>query len=184
MIPTDILKQEHRALERMLNVLESALQKAEKGEQVSSQVFSDIIEFIKMFGDKCHHGKEEDLLFPAMETKGFSKEMGPVAVMLSEHTQGRQLVAAMTKAADRYSESDQSALADLAFSGRNFMNLLRQHIQKEDNILFVMADQHFNEVEQNELLVKFQKVEKENEACSLKSKFISTLESLEKEFIP
>jgi len=183
MIPTDILKEEHRALERMLNVFEAALKKSENGEKVQPQVYFDIIEFIKKFGDKCHHGKEEDLLFPAMEIKGFSKQMGPVAVMLYEHTQGRNLVAVMTSAAERYATGDASALKDLALAGRNFIGLLRQHIQKEDNILFVMADQHFNEVEQNELLAKFQKVEQENEACASKSKFISTLESLEKEFI-
>jgi hemerythrin-like domain-containing protein len=183
MIPTDILKQEHRALERMLNVLEAALKKSENGEQIQPQVYFDIIEFIKKFGDKCHHGKEEDLLFPAMETKGFSKQMGPVAVMLYEHMQGRNLVAAMAKAVERYAENDSSALKDLSANGRNFMELLRQHIQKEDNILFVMADQHLNEIEQNELLAKFQKVEQENEVCALKTKLISTLERLEKEFI-
>ncbi len=183
MIPTDILKQEHRALERMLDVLEAALKKSENGEQVQPQVYFDIIEFIKKFGDKCHHGKEEDLLFPAMETKGFSKQMGPVAVMLYEHTQGRNLVDAMTGAAERFAEGDTYALKDLAAAGRNFAGLLRQHIQKEDNILFVMADQHLNEDEQSELLTKFQKVEQENEACASKSKFISTLVRLEKEFI-
>lgn len=83
MKPTDILKQEHRAIERMLTVLETTVQRMKQGENASPQIIRDALSFIQQFADRCHHGKEETILFTAMEQKGFSRDFGPLAVMLS-----------------------------------------------------------------------------------------------------
>ncbi len=183
MKPTEILKQEHRTIERMLNILENAVGQLEKGEKVSPEIFNNAVNFIKNFADRCHHGKEEEILFPAMEAKGFSKQMGPVAVMLYEHDLGRKHIQAMTEALTKYNGGDSSSEKILINNARSFISLLRQHIQKEDNILFVMADQHFSEIEQEQLLQKFEEVELKIDACVQKKHHISTLESLEKEFL-
>ncbi len=177
-----MLKAEHRAIERMLTVMEHAAANAEQGNDVKPEVFDDALKFIQTFADGCHHRKEEALLFPAMEQKGFPHDAGPIAVMLHEHDMGRSLVAKMKESLKKYRNKEANAAGDLAEYSRSFGELLRAHIAKEDNVLFVMADQHFSEEEQSKLLMRFEQVELEGEACKTKTEMISVLEKLEQQF--
>ncbi|HLA68365.1 MAG TPA: hemerythrin domain-containing protein [Bacteroidota bacterium] len=179
MKPTDILKEEHRAIERLLNVLDRAAGKLERGEAVSPDLLEKSILFIQKFADGCHHQKEETLLFPAMEEKGFPRSVGPLGVMLHEHEMGRSLVSSMKRALGGFRNGSVEAGRDLAESARMFSGLLRDHIAKEDNVLFVMADQHFTENEQTRLLHRFRQVETDGAACSTKSDLLLMLEKLE-----
>jgi len=90
---TDELRKEHDGIELMLRVLQSVAGKFKSGESVNTEHLDGILEFLTIFVDKCHHGKEEKLLFPALEVEGVAREGGPIGVMLSEHEQGRKLVA-------------------------------------------------------------------------------------------
>jgi hemerythrin-like domain-containing protein len=97
------------------------------------------VEFIRKFADQCHHGKEEDILFAEMVKSGFSKSSGPLAVMFHEHEQGRAYVRELDRLARQrgpLSGADAKALTKAAFG---YTALLRQHIRKEDDILYPMA---------------------------------------------
>lgn len=83
MKPTEQLKEEHKAIKLMLKVLEAMCRRLENKENIPKEHFEKVLEFIKVFADKCHHGKEEDLLFPAMEKAGIPREGGPLNVMLT-----------------------------------------------------------------------------------------------------
>ncbi len=181
MKPTDILKEEHRAIERMLTVLETTVQRMESGDNISPQIIRDAISFIQQFADRCHHGKEETILFSAMEQKGFSREFGPLAVMLSEHDQGRSYVRGMLDALEEHESKKSEAMPRLAHNARSFVQLLREHIMKEDNVLFVMADQQFTESEQAFLSQEFARVEVTGQACMQKSALLGLLERVEKQ---
>ena len=89
MKPTEELTKEHDAINVMLNIMDRISEKLENGEHVDAEHLEQILEFLRVFADKCHHGKEEDLLFPAMIDAGIPKEGGPIAVMLREHEIGR-----------------------------------------------------------------------------------------------
>jgi hemerythrin-like domain-containing protein len=95
-----------------------------------------LIEFFIVFVDKCHHGKEEELLFPALEAIGVQRDGGPIGVMLAEHQQGREYVQKMNEAFSQYNEGDRAAATKLAKNARAYIALLRQHIDKENNVLF------------------------------------------------
>lgn len=179
--PTDILKQEHRAIERVLTVLENIVGRMENGEAVSLHIVRDAIQFIQQFADQCHHGKEENILFTAMEQKGFSRDFGPLAVMLHEHEEGRSYVRGMLGALEAYESGRSEAIEELAFNARSFSQLLRDHIMKEDNVLFVIADQQFTEAEQSHLRQEFERVELTGQACMRKSALLDLLERIEKE---
>ncbi len=179
MKPTDILKEEHRAIERMLNILDRAAGQLEKNERVPHEVLDKAIMFIQKFADGCHHQKEESLLFPAMEQKGFPRSAGPLGVMLYEHDMGRSLVSAMKKSLEGFKNGSVESGGEFAENARMFSDLLRNHIAKEDNILFVMADSQFSETEQSQLLVRFRQVETEGAACSTKQELLSMLKELE-----
>lgn len=86
---TDILMDEHRVIERVLTSLETAAAQLEAGRPVRPGFFIQACDFVKGFADGCHHRKEEGVLFPAMIERGLPREVGPIAMMLSEHEQGR-----------------------------------------------------------------------------------------------
>lgn len=179
--PTDILKDEHRAIERMLRQLELAVQRAKQGERVLPRIFRDILYFLQQFADKHHHGKEEDLLFAAMEEKGFRRDVGPLAVMFHEHEQGRSNVRGMLQAVDRYEANDPEGLRLLASNAQAFIDLLRDHIMKEDSVLFFMADRNLSSIEQEKLLNDFSAFELSNKLHSSKSNLLQLLENVEQE---
>ncbi len=141
MIPTEILSDEHRLIVAVLDSLEEAADRLDSGNAVSPEFFLDAADFITGFADKCHHAKEEDILFVAMTARGMPQDSGPVAVMLHEHNEGRRYTAALQSAAEKMKAGDESAIADVVRNAFDFVNLLREHIMKEDNVLFPMAEQ-------------------------------------------
>ncbi len=157
--PTEILKNEHRLIERVLSALTTARQKLENGESVQKAVFEESLDFIKNFADRCHHAKEEKILFPEMEKCGIPVEGGPIGVMLAEHEEGRKYVKAMSEAMKDYdSAQSRKTLIDNA---KSYANFLSQHIPKEDTILYPMADEIIPEAEQKEIVEKFERMENE-----------------------
>lgn len=156
MKPTDQLMEEHRAIELMLSILEEASVRLEQNQAVDPNHLDQMIDFIRIFADKCHHGKEEDLLFVAMEKAGIPRDGGPIGVMLSDHTQGRNFVRDMAEAIEQLNGQQ----AKFVKNARGYVQLLREHILKEDNILYPMANQRFTDDNQKELLKQFADVEK------------------------
>lgn len=161
MNPTEELKSEHQAIKRMLQILDKMCGQIESGEQVDPAHLDTVVEFIRVFADKCHHGKEEDLLFPAMEEAGVPREGGPIGVMLIEHTQGRDYVKNMADSATAYKSGQREAAGVFAANARNYVSLLAQHIDKEDNILYPIADMHISNEKKQELHEAFARVEHE-----------------------
>ena len=102
MKPTEQLKEEHVAVKQMLKIMSKVSLKLEAGQRVDSRHLESIIDFIQVFVDKCHHGKEEGLLFPALVEAGIPKEGGPIGVMLTEHDLGRSHVKKMVSGIDGY----------------------------------------------------------------------------------
>ncbi len=178
MKPTAILIKEHDAIMVMLNILEMVRLRLDTGENVKSINLENIVEFFKVFADKCHHGKEEDLLFPALEEYGIPNEGGPIGVMLSEHVIGRDNVKGMGNSIDDYKEGKESASKDFVRYARNYIALLTEHIDKENNVLFKMADMHIPAERQQSLLLDFERAEEEKIGPGVHEKFHRLLEEL------
>lgn len=158
---TAILRKEHDAILRMLDATEEVVRLLYRGERVVPEILAGLLEFFRLFADRCHHGKEEDLLFPLLERKGLARAAGPIGVMLDEHEQGRSLVREMGAAAEAYGKGDSEAGQRWAQAGRAYATLLRQHIHKENNVLFMVAENLLSEAEQGNLAREFEKVEEE-----------------------
>jgi len=174
---TEALKEEHKAIQRMLEILDAMCKKLKKKERVPNVHLEKAIEFIKIFADRCHHGKEEDLLFPAMEKAGISKNGGPIGVMLQEHDLGREYVQGMQNALS-------NGQWDLFIeSAQGYIELLEAHIEKEDYILYMMADMALSEETQKELLTQFEKIEQERIGVGKHEALHQTLHELEKIYL-
>jgi len=179
--PTSILKEEHRVIERMLTILNVACEKLERGEEVSLDVFKKAIDFIRVFADSCHHGKEEETLFPIVEQRGLPREGGPTGVMRMEHERGRNFVKALAEAVERYEQGDEDAKAAIIENARGYTQLLAQHIPKEDDILYPLADKVLSHQDQKELLERFEKIERERIGEGKHVEYIRLVEKLEQQ---
>lgn len=137
--PTRVLRDEHEWILKVAGALDGLLDSGP--EPCDFDRVASCIRFIRLFADACHHGKEEDLLFPELVGQGMSRESGPIAVMLHEHRLGREYVAAMAGALEGAREGDEGQRAQLVDAGRSYIDLIQAHIDKEDHVLFHMADQ-------------------------------------------
>ena len=138
--PIEMLKDEHRVIERALCALDGISGRLETGGEVPPKALEELTDFVSMFADRFHHAKEEAHLFPALEQHGVPREGGPIGVMLNEHEAGREMAAALRLASEAYGKGDPNARESFAETGRLFSELLRSHIQKEDHVLFMIAN--------------------------------------------
>ena len=176
---TDILSQEHRVIERVFAALQSAAQKVESGGEIAPEFFIDAADFIRGFADGCHHHKEEGVLFKIMADKGLPVQGGPIGVMLREHELGRQYTRGMRSAAEQWQAGDASARQKVVENALGYVALLRQHIVKEDSILFPMADRVIPPVEQPAVLDGFEHVEHEETGEGIHEKYLALADKLQ-----
>ncbi len=161
MNPTETLKHEHKIVLLVLQGAEREALAIRSGGEVHAETIGEMVDFFRNFVDRCHHAKEERHLFPALGAKGFPAESGPVAVMLHEHEQGRAAIRAISEALPKAAAGDREAAGALATALLEYAELLRNHIFKEDNVLFPMADRVLAPDEQASLAALFDKVETE-----------------------
>ena len=178
---TDVLKAEHRVIERVLTALETAAKRLDAGQPISPTFFLQAADFIKGFADGCHHRKEEGVLFPAMQGAGLPGDTGPIAVMLEEHEEGRAFVASMRAAANRLQAGDSGAARDVAQAALGYASLLRHHIAKEDNVLFPMADQVLRGPAQSRLAEEIDRVEQEETGQGVHERYLALADALERQ---
>jgi hemerythrin-like domain-containing protein len=135
----EVLMNEHRLIEQVLGSLETFAAEVEGGLAPQRSLLADYGAFFRDFADACHHGKEEDILFQRMVERGFSRDTGPVAVMLYEHKVGRSHVAVLREAGGGSGPLASVETALVLEYATAFIPLLRTHILKEDRILYPMA---------------------------------------------
>lgn len=158
---TGILRHDHEVISTMLEVTEALAGRLLQGEPVEPRLLDDALEFLQVFADRCHHGKEESVLFPELERNGLPAHGGPIGVMLHEHDVGRGFIGAMREAATAYRAEKAGSGAAWARAALGYVELLRQHIQKENEVLFVMAERMLSPADQERLAAEFDRVEKE-----------------------
>ncbi len=159
---TKCLREEHQVILRVLDCFDVALSRSRETGEVRREVFGPFVEFFRGFADKCHHCKEEDRLFPVLEDNGIPREGGPIGVMLYEHEQGRMMVTEMANRLDAADSGDEHAGKTLLDYGQTFLAMLRQHIEKEDHVLFGMADQVTQGEDLSQLLAAYREAEGED----------------------
>ena len=175
----DELIHEHEAVRLTLNILEEIKKEVDtKASIPEPRHLEQLFEFFSVFVDKCHHGKEEDLLFPALEAVGVSREGGPVGVMLKEHQHGRDLVAGMKAAMARYHNGDALALEEFSRQAADYITLLNYHIDKENEVLFPLAKKHFSEEKLADLQDGFDRIESERIGAGKHEAFHRMLDAL------
>ncbi len=160
---TEILMEEHRVIENVLNSLETAANQLSAGQVIPMDFFLKAADFIKDFADGCHHKKEEGILFVALAANGMPHDTGPVGMMLVEHEEGRRFTRAMREGAERVQAGDSTAMSQVIQNSLDYVALLREHIQKEDHILFPMADNVIPVGQHEQIMAEFNRIENKDE---------------------
>lgn len=167
MKPIELLMSEHRTIEKALDAMETWV---ERRPQIRNPAERDtlghFVSFLREFVDDCHHTKEEDILFASMMEQGFSRDQGPLAVMLHEHELGRSLVRTLSNFAQQPTQWNEDDWRHIERTVRALVRLLREHIQKEDRVLYPLAKQRLSTPTWEKLATLFERFEADRADCS------------------
>lgn len=152
---TDMLDEEHRNIETVVAMLPMLIQVIEAGRRVEAGLFREIVEFMRTFADRCHHGKEEALLFPVLAHKGVPVAGVSLGALAQDHQQGRALISGLAEAAPACARGDAVAAASLVRNLHGIAELYPHHIWKEDYLLFPMMNMVLDADDEEELVEKF-----------------------------
>jgi hemerythrin-like domain-containing protein len=160
MNPIEELVTEHEAVQLTLQILDRMQSDTAHTEKIATpDDLAQLLEFFTVFVDLCHHSKEEELLFPALEAVGVSRAGGPIGVLLDEHAQGRVHVAQMKRALSNYEDGHAHALEALREHATAYIDLLKHHIEKENQVLFPLAASQLSPGTMSELKIGFDRIE-------------------------
>ncbi len=168
---------EHRLIERMLRVVGEELARIEAHQKVDPFFVDTAVDFIRIYADRTHHGKEEDILFKALRGKTLSSEdLRIMNELIEEHRFGRRTTAALVEANTRYRNGDTAALADIAVNLQTLIAFYPKHIEKEDKTFFPAARTYFTDREDAALLDAFYEFDRK----MIHEKYTSLVEALER----
>jgi hemerythrin-like domain-containing protein len=166
---TTVLSNEHQYILKVIDAVMQECDQLEQGSEVNDDFFRKVILFIQCYADGYHHVKEEDILFKAMLKKLDNMHCNPIPVMLHEHDTGRQHVAEMKKA---LLQGDKPALIENA---RGYGYLLRDHIFKEDHVLYGMAEDTLDDFEKKTVNKAYSSVKLEDFMIQDLNEFVKSL---------
>lgn len=154
---TETLRAEHEGVLTVLAQLERAVSAAEAGRPIPCDVFADVQEFFAVFVDRCHHGKEEGELFPALGDAGQALQER----LEEEHRGGRQLAAAYATAVERYRPGERRTAQELATAARAYAAFLQRHIAVENAELLPLVERTLSPERDHAVWEAFERLETE-----------------------
>ncbi len=178
---TQILMDEHRLILRMIALLERNAERTAKGEYTNWQFYLNGVGFIRNYADRFHHAKEEDVLFKALIKNGMPEQNSPVAAMLMEHDQGRGYVKVLEAATQAALTGTTDAAGEIVANARAYAALLREHIEKEDDVLYPLSERIIPQTMRIHILKGYQTA-LDGVAPDFEANYIKIIEGYEQEF--
>jgi len=171
---------EHKYIKRMLVVARKYSYKIVQGQPVDYDAFYKIIDFVRNYADRHHHGKEEDFLFNRMiEHQGPAAEKLVKNGMLVEHDLGRLHMQLLEDALQKVKDGDDEAKIDVIANAVSYTDLLNRHIDKEDGVVYKFAENGLDPSIIEEINAQCETFEKDAEEKQVQKKYIALLEELE-----
>jgi len=153
MMPIGPLMIEHRLIERMIEVLRIELGKMTRGKEVDSTLIETAVDFIRMYADRTHHGKEEDILFRDLAGKELlAEDRRVMEELVGEHVYARKTVSELVDAKERYLGGHTDALKAILEKLEALVTLYPSHIEKEDRVFFPASMEYLSQSEQDAML--------------------------------
>ena len=153
MMPIGPLMIEHRLIERMIDVMQGQLSVIEKEKKLDGEFLEMAVDFIRTYADRCHHGKEEDILFRELGIKQLKDEhRHTMEELVEDHRWGRKMTARLVEANRRYIHGDVDSISAVTECIRSLIQFYPKHIEKEDKHFFIPCMSYFTESEQEDIL--------------------------------
>jgi hemerythrin-like domain-containing protein len=160
MLPIGPLMAEHRLIERMIHLISQELERIRSNVAVDPEfafvdpVFIDTaVDFLRTYADRCHHGKEEEILFAELAKKDLKPEDRRVREELTaEHGRARELTASLVRAKEDYLRQDPEAVNRILAHLEGIVTLYPRHIEKEDKLFFPPVMDYFSQAEKDAML--------------------------------
>lgn len=179
----DLLVSEHDNIKRVIKIVRKICFGLTKGMEVPYDDFAKVIEFIRNYADKYHHGKEEDMLFIEMNNELLDLiGEGPVQGMLIEHNFGRSLVIDLEMSLKAHKSGDEESIIDIIGNAIGYANLLTKHINKEDNMIYKYAKSNLKQETLDRLDLEFKDFESREENISTRDEYVEFVDELEKKY--
>lgn len=182
MTATEEMQREHEAMALAVLILEKLCGRLANREPVNPEHFGQVLEFIELFGDRCHHGKEEEFFFPAMRAVGISEAGGMLGVM-KDHERSRMLIRQMAAAWQKHRLGDGAAAALVIRSVREYSAFLRHHISIENEVLIPLAEERLSAASQQRLLEDFKRLEIDYIGAVKREEFRRNLDFLKQTYL-
>ena len=145
---------EHRLIEKMLNAVQRSLERIEKTQSIDPYFVDTAVDFIRVYADRTHHGKEEDIMFTELRGKHLSNEDRQLMnELIEDHIFSRNNTKALVEANMRYRMGDQSAFNEIRDRLKTFIDFYPIHIKKEDDIFFPSVRSYFSEEEEDQAML-------------------------------
>ena len=157
--PTQMLENEHLIIAKVVGAASVLADRLGAGQEVGNETLQGVVEFMRIYADKCHHGKEEELLFPLLGKKGVPMQGCPVGALTMEHGKGRVLVKGLAAATEAYQKGDPGGRQAVIQALHGIAELYPNHIWKEDYLLFPLTNKVLSPEEQQSLYQQFEQVE-------------------------
>ncbi len=132
------LRKDHDLIEKVISAMQTTVSLLKDGKKVPESILLPTIDFAKNFTNVCHHGKEEDTLFPALGKVGIPTNMGPIRMMIMEHETTKKIAEKIEEFAKTY--LDVGDPSNLIEGMELYIEHVKAHLWKENNRLFMMAD--------------------------------------------
>jgi hemerythrin-like domain-containing protein len=172
---------EHRRIEKMLRVMELSLRQIETNRLVDPVSIDIAVDFIRIYADRCHHGKEEDILFRELEGKPLSQEHRTImGELIEEHKWGRETTAKLVAANQLYRKGEEKALSQIIALLKALIDFYPRHIEKEDKRFFIPVMRYFSQEEKDRML----KVGYEFDMMLIHEKYESVIKQAERDVCP
>jgi hemerythrin-like domain-containing protein len=147
---------EHRLIERMISVIDLELARIRRSGKTEPLLIDTTVDFIRVYADRTHHGKEEEIFFRVLAGKPLSEtERRVLDELIEEHVFGRKITGELVEANNRYRNGDEAALQVIASRLQTLVTFYPEHIEKEDKVFFPSATQHLSAKEQQTMLEAF-----------------------------
>ncbi|MEN6624324.1 MAG: hemerythrin domain-containing protein [Smithella sp.] len=162
MKPIGPLMREHRLIEKMLTSFAGHIDKIDKNKKIDPVIIDMIVDFIRTYADRTHHGKEEEILFRDLAKKELTPELKKIMQeLIEEHVWSRKTTAMLVEAKEEYFLGDESKLADIINLARALTNFYPKHIEKEDKHFFYPCQEYFTREEQEKMLTEFSEFDRQ-----------------------
>ena len=176
---TQVMVDEHKLILRMITLVEKNTALLEQGKFRNWQFYLDAVDFIRNYADRFHHAKEEDVLFSELVKNGMPEKQSPIEAMHMEHDQGRAHVRAIEEAARKALDGEIGQGTVIAKHAKGYAELLRGHIEKENDILYPLAERILPEGVRSGMLTAYEVAE--SSTPGLEKKYQNLVEEYEQQ---